>query len=208
MASSGETTRRRLKAPARRELIARAALAEFAERGFDAASVGRIAAAAGAARTVLYDHFPSKHALFVEVLRAEHDELLGYLREALSSPGSTEERWRATFDAYFRFVEERPLAFRLLYPANPPVDAQALREFRRARAESNRVLADLLAADARRAGLDPGSVVARVVLAMHRDALQAAARWWRAHPDVTRAELVDGAIAALWTGFGGLQPRG
>jgi AcrR family transcriptional regulator len=197
-----------LRAEDRRELIVEAALQEFAERGYDGASIGRIAAAAGTARTVLYDHFPSKFALYDELLRTEHAELLGYLREALASEGSTEQRWRATFDAYFRFVEEHPLAWRLLYPANPPTDPDAFTEFRRLAGESNRVLAGLLAADARRAGLDPDSVVARAVFLMHRDALAAAARWWRSHPEVSRAELVDGAIAALWTGFGGLQPSG
>jgi hypothetical protein len=41
---------------------------------------------------------------------------------------------------------------------------------------------------------------------MHRDALTGAARWWQAHPEVGRAEIVEAAMAALWTGFGGLQP--
>jgi AcrR family transcriptional regulator len=196
----------RIPGAQRRELVIEAALAEFAEVGYEAASVGRIATAAGVSRTVLYDHFPSKLALFTDLLATEQQELLAYLSAALESEGSTEERWRATFDAFFRFYEEHSLAWQLLYPSRPPLDADAARESRRARAESNRVMADLLAADARRAGLDPQSVPARAVFAMHRDALIAAIRWWQIHTDVTRAELVDAAMAALWTGFGGLQP--
>lgn len=195
-----------MPAAQRRELIVEAAVAEFAERGYQGASLGRIAAAAGVARTVLYDHYASKHELFVEVLLLEQQTLLRYLGAALGSPGSTEDRWRATFDAFFAFVEEQPLGWRLLFPAHPPQDPEALQEFRRVRAESNRLLADLLAADARRAGLEPESVRARAVFAIHREALTAAARWWQGHPDVTRAELVDSSMAALWTGFGGLQP--
>ena len=68
------------------------------------------------------------------------------------------------------------------------------------------VLADLLAADAHRAGLEPDTVRARALFAIHRDGLTAAARWWGGHTNVTRAEIVDAAMAALWTGFGGLQP--
>jgi AcrR family transcriptional regulator len=200
------TPRQRLPAAQRRELIIDAALAEFAERGYEAASIGRIAQAAGVSRTVLYDHFPNKLALFVALERSEHRILLDYQSAALQSEGSTEARWRATFDAFFRFVEERPLAWDLLYPTRIPLDPDADREHRRLRTESNRMLAELLAADARRAGLEPETVRARAVFVMHRDALEGGARWWRAHPHVTRAEMVDAAIDALWTGFGGLQP--
>lgn len=187
-------------------MIVEAALAEFAQRGYEAASVGRIAAAAGVTRTVLYDHFPSKRALFAELLRTQSEEMLGYMGAALRSTGTTEHRWRATFDAFFAFVEERPLGWRLLFPAHPPQDSDAEAEYRRSRAESNRVLADLLAADARRAGLEPETAVARAVFAMHQDALHGAARWWQSHPDVSREELAEAAMAALWTGFGGMQP--
>jgi AcrR family transcriptional regulator len=196
----------RLRGSQRRELIVEAATSEFAERGYEAASVGRIAQAAGVARTVLYDHFPSKHALFVEVLGVEQQALLRYLSAALGSQGTTEDRWRAAFDAFFAFVEEQPLGWRLLFPSHPPLDTEAADEYRRARSEFNRVLANLLADDARHAGLEPESVRARAVFAIHRDALTAAARWWQSHPDVSRAEMVDSAMAALWTGFGGLQP--
>jgi AcrR family transcriptional regulator len=196
----------RLPGSQRRELVIEAALAEFAEIGYEAASVGRIARAAGVARTVLYDHFPSKLALFTELLATEGEVLLAYMSAALESAGSVEDRWRATFDAFFRFVEDQPLAWRLLYPTRPPLDPEAAAASRRARSESNRVMARLLAADARRAGLEPDTVAARAVFAMHRDALTGAARWWQAHPGVERIEIVEAAMAALWTGFGGLQP--
>ena len=196
----------RIPASARREMIVEAGLAEFAELGYEAASLGRIATAAGVARTVMYDHFPSKLALFQTLLETEHRELLSYLEAALASSGSTRDRWYATFDAWFRFVEEQPLSWRLLYPARAPLETEALEEHRRYRAWSNRVMAELLAADARHAGLEPETVRARALFAMHRDALAGGARWWQNHPEATRTELVDAAMAALYTGFGGLQP--
>jgi AcrR family transcriptional regulator len=201
-----QATKSRMRGPQRRELIVEAALAEFAELGYEAASVGRVATAAGVSRTVLYDHFPSKLELFKQLLHTEQQELISYLSAAFDSPGTTEDRWRAAFDAFFRFVEQQPLAWHLLYPRRPPLDEDAAHEYRRQRDESNRILADLLAADARRAGLEPRTVRARAVFAMHRDALIALARWWATHPEVAREEIVDSAMAALWTGFGGLQP--
>jgi AcrR family transcriptional regulator len=201
-----QAPRTRLRGSQRRQLIVESALPEFAQRGYEAASVGRIASAAGISRTVLYDHFRSKHALFVEVLDIEQAALLSYMGAGLGSEGSTEDRWRAAFDAFFAFVEEHPLGWLLLFPSHPPLDAEAATDYRRMRAASNRVLASLLADDARRAGLEPETVRARAVFAMHRDALTAAARWWQSHPAVTRTEMVESAMAALWTGFGGLQP--
>jgi AcrR family transcriptional regulator len=197
----------RLKGPQRRQMILRAALEEFAGVGYEAASLGRIARTAGVTRTVMYDHFESKRALFAEVLDMEEHKLLGHMRAALGSEGTTEQRWRAAFAAFFAFVQEQPLGWRLLFPVNPPQDTDGARELRRARAESNRVLADLLAADARQAGLEPESVRARALYAIHRDGLTAAARWWEEHPQVSREEIVDATMAALWTGFGGLTPN-
>src|SRR5688572_2992411 len=46
-----------------------AAAHEFAERGFDAAGVDRIAARARVNKAMLYYHFGSKKALYIEVLR-------------------------------------------------------------------------------------------------------------------------------------------
>ena len=199
------TPRTRLPAPQRRALIVAAALAEFAQRGYEAASIGRIAEAAGVSRTVLYDHFPSKHALFAELLRAQHAELLAHLRATIATQAPMRERIEATFDAFFAFAEHEPLAWRLLFPDHPPSDPVVAADHLRARAESNRLLAQLLAPDARRAGLDPRSPRGRAFFAMHQEALHGAVRWWHAHPQTSRAELVRAAMAALWDGLGGLS---
>jgi AcrR family transcriptional regulator len=78
---STDAPKRRLRGTARRALIVDAALEEFAIHGYEAASMGRIGRRAGVTRTVLYDHFPSKRALFAALLEAEHTELLAHLRE-------------------------------------------------------------------------------------------------------------------------------
>jgi AcrR family transcriptional regulator len=197
--------KRRIPAAARRELIVEAALAEFAERGYEAASIGRIAAAAGITRSVLYDHFPSKHALFVDLLRTQHTDLIEFLRRQIASEAPMRERMRATWDAFFAFAEERPLAWRLLFPSHPPVDPAVVSEYRRSRAESNRLLAQSLAADALRTGVDPESGVGRAIFAIHIEALHGAARWWHAHPEVSREEIVGAVMAALWTGMGAVD---
>jgi AcrR family transcriptional regulator len=203
--SASQTPRSRLPAVERRQLIVDAALAEFAELGYEAASMGRIAEAAGIARSVLYDHFESKHALFVELLSSEHAALLGFLREPIGMDAPMHERMRLTHDAFFRFAQERPLAWRLLFPDREPLDSEAADEHRRRRTDTNRLLAALIEPDARQAGLDPDSTVAHLIFTIHIDALHGAVRWWRLHPSVPRSELVRGSLAALWTGMGAAE---
>jgi AcrR family transcriptional regulator len=181
-----------------------AALGEFARAGYDGVSLGRIAAAAGVTRTVLYDHFPSKRALFAALLADTHATLLSHLRETITADAPMQERIAATLDAYLAFAEHEPQAWSVLFPERPPIDPELAAEHRRARTESNRLFAALLAPDAERAGLDPGSSVGQAIFAIHQAALHGAVRWWRAHPDVPRAELTRAATDALWTGLGGL----
>jgi TetR/AcrR family transcriptional regulator len=52
-----------------RTVLLRAAALEFAERGYDAARVDRIAARARLNKAMLYYHFGSKQALYLDVLR-------------------------------------------------------------------------------------------------------------------------------------------
>lgn len=185
-------------------MIIAAAREEFARAGYDGASMGRIATAAGVSRTVLYDHFPSKRALFAELLGDTHAALLAHLRETITADAPMEERIVATFDAYLGFAEHEPLAWSVLFPDRPPIDPGVAGDVRRARTESNRLFAELLAPDAKRAGIEPESNVGRAIFAIHLAALHGLVRWWQAHPDVTRAELARAATDALWTGLGGL----
>ncbi|HJW47732.1 MAG TPA: TetR/AcrR family transcriptional regulator [Lysobacter sp.] len=62
-----------LPAPARltdrkRAAIIDAAVAEFRQSGYEATSMDRIAASAGVSKRTVYNHFPSKEALFAQIL--------------------------------------------------------------------------------------------------------------------------------------------
>ena len=52
----------------KRLAILQAAIDEFRSSGFEATSMDRIAAAAGVSKRTVYNHFPSKDALFAEIL--------------------------------------------------------------------------------------------------------------------------------------------
>lgn len=200
-----EVRKRRIPASARRALLFDAALREFSSHGYEGASLGRIAKDAGVTRTVLYDHFPSKRALFDALLEAKHDQLLCHLEEAMARGAPSAQRIRAMLDAFLAFAEQEPEAWRLLYPEHAPVEAEVADDHRRRHRAASRLLASMLAPDARRAGLDPASSVARAIFALQHAALEGLVRWWYAHPRVKRELILDAAMKALWSGVEGLE---
>ncbi len=114
----------RLPAEQRRRQLLDVACGVFAERGFHATSMDDVASAAGVTKPVLYQHFPSKRALFVELLDDVGHQLLGELAIATSAVTSGRERVEAGFTAYFRFVTGNEPAFRLLFGASARNDSE------------------------------------------------------------------------------------
>lgn len=113
----------RLPAERRRQQVLDVACTVFANRGFHATSMDDIAAAAGVTKPVLYQHFPSKRALFIELLDELGRRLLDELEQATSSAHSGRERVEAGFAAYFRFVTSNEAAFRVLFGASARNDS-------------------------------------------------------------------------------------
>jgi TetR/AcrR family transcriptional regulator, regulator of autoinduction and epiphytic fitness len=57
--------------------IIEAAIDEFRSAGYEATSMDRIAARAGASKRTVYNHFPSKEALFAAILHQLWDTVIG-----------------------------------------------------------------------------------------------------------------------------------
>ena len=66
----------RLPADQRRLQLLEVARDRFAQKGFNATSMDEIAEAAGVTKPVLYQHFPSKSALYVGLLEDTGRQLL------------------------------------------------------------------------------------------------------------------------------------
>jgi AcrR family transcriptional regulator len=100
--------RRRKVSELKRGLILDAAREVFEAEGLDGASLRAIAAAAGYTPAALYFHFPSKQAIYAEVLR----DSLARLGEAVALSAkrskAAAERLRAASLAFFRFYDENP----------------------------------------------------------------------------------------------------
>ncbi|MFI9116037.1 TetR family transcriptional regulator [Streptomyces venezuelae] len=115
-----------------REHLVQQATDVVAEVGWAQASVNAVAAAAGIAAGSVYQHFPSKAALAVEVFRRASGREVEVLGEVLSSPGDPVDRLVHGVEVFARrSLERRGLAYALLAaPAEPAVGAERL-EFRR-----------------------------------------------------------------------------
>jgi AcrR family transcriptional regulator len=82
-----------------RAAILGAAAVEFSERGYDAARVDRIAARARLNKAMLYYHFGSKRAVYLEVLRDVFTAVGGRARAIADGPGTAPAKldaWIAT----------------------------------------------------------------------------------------------------------------
>jgi len=187
--------RRRLAPEERRRILLAAAEDVFAERGFAGASMDEVARLAGVTKPVVYDHFESKAALFFATAEGVRNELL--LRgKAATVEGDLESSFRARMDTFFRFVEERPNAARVLFvtPKSDPVAGEAAAIVQ---AQARQVIA---------AQLEPllrgrkASEKEAMVLFLQKG-LHALAEWWLGQRSVPREVVVDAVVALAWQGL-------
>jgi AcrR family transcriptional regulator len=105
----------RLPAAERRRQLLDVALDAFASGGYHGTSMDDVAAAAGVTKPVLYQHFGSKRALYIELLNDVGGQLMDVIAKAAAEADGPHRQVEAGFRAYFRYVEHREPAFRLLF---------------------------------------------------------------------------------------------
>jgi AcrR family transcriptional regulator len=142
---------RRLTAEQRRRQLFSVALELFAQRGYRATTMDDIAEAAGVTKPLLYQHFSSKRALYLELVDTIAQDLLDAIGRAVVQARGPRQQVELGFEAYFRLVVSREAEFRLLYGRDLADDEElgrALRAVEDAIAEAIDPLID--------AGLDDG----------------------------------------------------
>ena len=152
------------------------ALTLFAEHGYSATTMDDIAEAAGVTKPLVYQHFDSKRALYLELLdvglpRAGRPDR----RRPPQPPTGPRQQVELGFAAYFELMVDNEHAFRLLYGRDAPDDLElgaALRRVEEAIAQAIDPLID--------AGLDPGHrlLLAHAVVGMAEGASR---HWLDAH---------------------------
>ena len=154
-------TRERLTADERREQVLEAAVAEFGERGYHAASTANIAKRAGISQPYIYALFSDKRELF----RAVHDRVVGEIRsafvQAAAGASSPDEALTAMGRAYRPLMEDgRLLSAQLQCTAAAAGDPEL-------RAYVGAGFHGLVDDVARLSGADPGAVASFIACGMY-----------------------------------------
>ncbi|GAA2274242.1 MULTISPECIES: TetR/AcrR family transcriptional regulator [Kitasatospora] len=98
-----------MSADERRESVIRAAVIEFADRGYNGTSTQAIAARVGVSQPYLFRLFPSKRALFEAAVRRCMEEVKATFLKAVEGLDDPAERVAAMGDAYVDLVADRSL---------------------------------------------------------------------------------------------------
>jgi AcrR family transcriptional regulator len=172
----GAPVGRRLTADARRRQLFEVALSLFAEHGYPATTMDDIAEAAGVTKPLVYQHFESKRALYLELMDVFSADLVERIVRATATADGPRQQVELGFAAYFELMVDNEQAFRLLYGRDAPDDPElgaALRRVEEALAHALDPLID--------AGLDPEHrlFVAHAVVGMAEGASR---HWLSTHP--------------------------
>ncbi len=108
----------------RKALLIKYALAHFASKGFHSTSMQDIALSAGITKPVIYQHFSSKRALYLELLGQVGTDLCSRIREATEHCDTVHKRVTAGFESYFQFALENRPGYELLFVTGPRRDPE------------------------------------------------------------------------------------
>jgi AcrR family transcriptional regulator len=196
--SSAIRPRKRLSAPARREVIEQAALAVFTERGYHAASMDEIARRSGVTPPVVYDHFASKLELHKRLLERTRDELVQMWSEHLAGEAPAGERVPRALGAWAAYVEQHPYAPRMFFHETTGIpEIQAIH--RDVQAGARAVFGAMLGQETGPGAPEPQEL--EMAAEVMRAGLTGLAIWWTEHPEVPRERIVAIAIDVVWIGL-------
>jgi len=110
------TRERRMREKGRRRMqILNAARRLFRQRGYEGTTMPAIAQAAELAPGTLYLYFPSKPALYVELLNEGYEMLITRLKEAAADEAVPRRQAEALTDAFMNFALEHPDYFDIIF---------------------------------------------------------------------------------------------
>jgi AcrR family transcriptional regulator len=157
-----------------------------------------VAREAGVTKPILYDHFPSKKDLYLALIDADLALLHDEVRKALVAPTGNRERIRASFQAYFDFVDEHAEGFRLLMQETVGAEEQFRRRVAEVRDRILAEVADLIVRESK--GMldrEHAEIVALALIGMVETAAQRAPG---GRPE-RRREAVDVLVRLAWRGI-------
>lgn len=185
-----------------------AATREFADLGYEGASLRAIARRAGVTTPVLYDHFQSKRALHLALIGQHAADLRAHQGRERDLPVGAPLA-RQLFEDFFTWVRENPYGWRMLFhdtPSDPEV-AAALQDARRRAAEQIGAfiaMAPTLRTPAGVARAPVEQILAEGIYGV----LNGLATWWWDNPAIEPSALAELAYDLTWNGLGAMTSPG
>src|SRR5271154_2266884 len=130
MSGAIQAASRRLTAEQRRHQLFAVALELFSQRGYRATTMDDIAEAGGVTKPLLYQHFSSKRALYLELVDSIARDLLTAIGSAVVQAEGPRQQVEMGFAAYFGLVVSHEAEFRLLYGRDDAEDEELGRALR------------------------------------------------------------------------------
>lgn len=157
-----------------------------------------VALAAGVTKPVLYQHFESKHRLFLELLTDTATRLVERISSAVDSSSTGREKVERGFAAYIDFFTSDPHHFHIIYGEGVRSDPEFQDELRELQSSFGTFTAEHIDIE----GLDHASrlVAAQAVAGL----LESAVRHWLQSEREHSAEELAALVSSLaWRGLRG-----
>jgi AcrR family transcriptional regulator len=190
----------RLPAAERRAQLLDVALRVFGERGFHDTSMNDIAEAAGVTKPVLYQHFGSKRALFLEVLREVGGRLRDAVGKATAAATTPHQQVERGFRAYFTWVADQRSGFDVLFAGETRRDGEFVAEALKVETDIADVIAELIVVE----GLDEERrrLLAYAIVGL----AETTSRHWLSNDvDLDAEQLAQQCADLAWAGLRGLR---
>ncbi len=189
----------RLPRRERRAQLLDSALGVFVAQGYHAAAMDDIADRAGVSKPVLYQHFPGKLELYLALLDASCDAIIGGCRAALESTHDNKQRVGAAIDAFYAYVAHDAGAFRLVFESDLTNEPAVREQVDRVTADCASMIADVIRDDT---GLP--AEAARLLAVSLVGMAQVSARFWLTEAGGLQRQEAAALVAGLaWRGIRG-----
>ena len=194
----------RLPRDQRRAQLLDAANEVFTTRGYHAAAMDEIAAAAGISKPVLYQHFDSKLDLYLALLDRACDSLLGVVQVALGSTERNADRVVAVIGAFYDFVTSAGGEFRFVFESDLTGDGRVQERLW----QVNNDVADSIAAVIAEDTLMPSEQAKLLAISLVGLAQVGARYWVSDRSDSIDLEQAKQLVSTLaWRGISGFPLR-
>lgn len=158
------------------------------------ASMAAIAAEAGVTKPILYRHFGDKSGLYQALANRHIRTVVGLLRPEFDrAAAGLHSRARATIDAYLEMIAANLNLYRFLFHRAGAEDSRTHSQMTAIVRSLGEELGAVIAAET----AVPDPVRAQVLGHAFVGMVQATGDWWLEHPEVDRAEVVEGLASVI-----------